>query len=167
MVRSNFVLLAILILVGTSLSSGNRHLDFSEFVATGDHLQEEFAAISPEAKTAANKVLVDHTFRYVILKDAMKSLVPDMTGPTSATYADLCNKLPATEPRFAVFFIDVKGKTKTGLILWTPDAAKVGPKMFYYRSETNLKKNLPAFSFEINASSIDDLTSKDVLKLMS
>ncbi|KAF8333421.1 actin depolymerizing factor [Cantharellus anzutake] len=109
-------------------------------------------------------------YRYVIYKLSAdnKEIVVDKTGPIDSTYDSFTAELPEAEPRWVVYDFEYKldeggQRNKLTFISWSPDDAKIRPKMLYASSRDALRRRLDGIALEIQGTAFDEVSYEAIL----
>jgi len=132
---------------------------------------------SSDCVTAYNDLKLAHKYKYIIYslnKDYSEIIIEHTATPDGRSNEDAFNefreKLPSDDGRYAVFDFefekaDGSGKrNKICFVSWSPDNAKVRPKMTYASSKDGLRKALVGLQVELQANDIADIDYETVLK---
>lgn len=102
-------------------------------------------------------------YRWIVYKiDGERKVVLECTGEPSASYESFCEKLPEHDCRYGIYdhdYTDVEGcqKSKIVFFAWSPDTAKVKPKMLYASSKDAFRRLLDGIHFEIQATDASEV----------
>ncbi|XP_049851025.1 uncharacterized protein LOC126324550 [Schistocerca gregaria] len=117
-----------------------------------------------------NEFKLRSKYRYMILglSEDSKSISILKTAPSEATYADFLADLPSNDCRYGILKFDYDAgndgwRTKMVLFMWTPDKAKVKPKMIYAGTKDALKKALQGIQIEIQGTDASEVSEEEVL----
>jgi len=109
-------------------------------------------------------------YQFVIYKLNVTNteIVVGETGAAGSDYEDFINKLPATEPRWAVFDLgyitpERQQRNKLVFVSWSPDDAKIKSKMLYASSKDALRRSLVGIAVEVQATDYDEIAYESIV----
>ncbi|KAG0297075.1 cofilin [Linnemannia gamsii] len=110
------------------------------------------------------------THKYIIYKisDNLETIEVVKHAAGDASYDDFVAELPADDCRWAVYDFDYKtadggDRNKIVFYSWSPDGAKIKPKMLYASSKDGLRKSLSGVAVEIQGTDFDEVAYETVL----
>ncbi|OMJ13171.1 Cofilin [Smittium culicis] len=112
-----------------------------------------------------------HKFAIFKINDSRTQIILDKVS-SSEDYQDFVNELPTDDCRFAIydFSYEVEGagtRHKLCFYSWSPDTAKIRPKMLYASSKDAIRKRLDGINNEIQCTDLDEVSHKSVLEKVS
>ncbi|PVU99334.1 hypothetical protein BB559_000809 [Furculomyces boomerangus] len=120
--------------------------------------------------TLSHHLKLKKAYKFIIFKisDDSKEIVIEKTSE-SKSYDDFVSALPPTDCRFAVYDFtyempDGGERQKLCFYSWSPDTAKVKPKMLYASSKDAIRKRLDGINIEIQCTDLDEVSHKSVLE---
>ncbi|ORY98871.1 hypothetical protein BCR43DRAFT_503645 [Syncephalastrum racemosum] len=127
-------------------------------------------AVNPECLEKYQDLKLRKKYNYIIFKlsDDLKEIVVDEAGE-KAEYDDFIEKLPDTEPRYAVYDFEYEKegagvRNKITFYSWVPDNAKVKQKMLFASSKDALRKQLVGIAIEIQGTDASEVEREVVLE---
>ncbi|KAH0834059.1 actin-depolymerizing factor homology domain-containing protein [Lanmaoa asiatica] len=100
----------------------------------------------------------------------MKEIIVEESS-TTADYAEFLNHLPEKECRWAIYDFEFEKdgrRNKICFISWSPDEAKIKPKMVFASSRDALRRKLDGIAVEIQGTDPTEVSYETVLaKVMS
>jgi len=125
--------------------------------------------VNEECLTEFQQLKLGKKSKYIIFKLSSdnKEIVVEKTS-SSSKYDDFLEDLPENEPRYAVYDFEYqKGdegiRNKLCFFTWTPDTAKIKPKMLYASSKDALRKSLVGISTEIQGTDASEVAYETIL----
>ncbi|KAI8341481.1 hypothetical protein BC941DRAFT_417005 [Chlamydoabsidia padenii] len=125
--------------------------------------------VNPDCMEFYQELKLRKKYKYIIFKlsDDFKEIIVESTAETS-TYDEFVAKLPAEEPRYAVYDFDYEKpgegqRNKITFFAWTPDNAKIRQKMVYASSKEALRRQLVGFAIEIQGTDFSEVDYDTVL----
>ena len=111
--------------------------------------------LTGEAVDANNKMKMKRGHRWVIFKiEEEKRIVLDNAGEPTATFAEFIEQMPKSEPRYAVYDLEVthhdgRKESKLVLFLYAPDSSPTKGKFVYASGKDSLKKKIGSVHKEV------------------
>ncbi|GAC95787.1 hypothetical protein PHSY_003363 [Pseudozyma hubeiensis SY62] len=141
----------------------NRHL----------HFQSSGVKVSQECLDKFQELKLGKKIKYIIysLNDKNTEIIVQNTS-TSTSYDDFLAELPPTECRYAIYDFeyekgDAGKRNKICFFSWSPDDARIKPKMVFASSKDALRKALVGISAEIQGTDFSEVSYDTVLDKVS
>ncbi|PVU96541.1 hypothetical protein BB561_001109 [Smittium simulii] len=132
------------------------------------HEQSSGIAVNDACIAAYHELKLKKSYKYIVFKisDDKTQIEVEKTS-TSSDYDEFLSNLPSDDCRFAVYdFIfeipDAGERQKLCFYFWSPDTAKIKPKMLYASSKEAIRKRLDGINTEIQGTDIDEVSYKSV-----
>ncbi|KAL7414455.1 hypothetical protein BDY24DRAFT_385243 [Mrakia frigida] len=127
------------------------------------------ASVSQECLSAFQELKTGKKIKYIIYgMNADNSEIVVLKTSTEKSYDTFLEELPETECRWAVYDMEFDSgegiRNKLCFYMWTPDGAKIRPKMVYAASKDALRKSLVGISTEIQGTDFDEVSETSVLE---
>ncbi|KAI8089676.1 uncharacterized protein BX664DRAFT_333627 [Halteromyces radiatus] len=130
-------------------------------------------SVNPQCLELYQEFKLRKKYKYIIFKlsDDLSEIVVENSAETG-TYDDFLQKLPADEPRYAVYDFDYEKpgegqRSKITFYSWIPDTAKVRQKMLYASSKDAIRKQLIGLAIEIQGTDFSEVDHETVLEKAS
>jgi len=121
-------------------------------------------AVSDDCVTKYQELKLGKALRYITYKitDDLKEIVVDQVAQSNTSWDDFVATLPKGDCRYAVYDFEYTAddggkRNKILFILWSPEGAKVKPKMLYTSSKDGIRKKLVGIGTEIQATGFDEV----------
>ena len=111
--------------------------------------------LTAEALDTYNKMKMKREHRWVIFKiEDEKRIVLDGAGAPTSTFSEFVEKMPKSEPRYAVYDLEVthhdgRKESKLVLFLYAPDSSPTKGKFVYASGKDSLKKKIGSVHKEV------------------
>ncbi|CED85064.1 actin depolymerizing factor [Phaffia rhodozyma] len=127
------------------------------------------ASVNQECLSAYQELKAGKKIKYIVF-----GMSPDNTEivvlskSTEKSYDSFIEQLPENECRWAVYDFEFDSgegiRNKLVFYMWTPDGAKIKPKMVYAASKDALRKSLVGIHTEIQGTDFDEVSEATVLE---
>ncbi|TKY88638.1 hypothetical protein EX895_002269 [Sporisorium graminicola] len=129
--------------------------------------------VSQECLDKFQELKLGKKIKYIIysLNDKNTEIIVQNTS-TSTSYDDFLAELPPTECRYAIYDFeyekaDAGKRNKICFFSWSPDDAKIKPKMVFASSKDALRKALVGISTEIQGTDFSEVSYDVILDKVS
>jgi cofilin len=144
-------------------------------------MSQSGATVAAECIEAYNALKLEKKFKYIIYKlsDDNKEIVVEEASDDTE-YSNFREKLTGAvdaagnaAPRYAIYDFEYQlasgegTRNKIAFIAWSPDDAKIKPKMIYASSKEALKRSLTGIAQEYQANDEDDIEFDSILAKVS
>lgn len=128
--------------------------------STGVAVDDAAVALFSEFKKSSNKT------KFIIFKIEGDKIITEHQSENNS-FGDFLSMLPSDDCRYALYKMDFtttdgRPNTKLAFVAWSPDSAKVKPKMVYAGSKEAITRVCVGVSVKVTATDMSELTEEIV-----